>query len=253
MDMIAIGASGMRAQQQVLETLSSNIANVNTPSYKRAEPRLHATGFAHVFDGPDDVSPVVVPAGVSFDASTRLMTSGPLRKTGRELDVVIRGNGFFVLAAPDGEQLFTRNGDFRVDSEGYLVGANGLRVDTDVQIPPDATSIEIAANGAVSAKMRDGITALGMLTIAQFAAPEKLTFMPGGVYGANEQSGAAAVVEPGTENTGQLAQGFLESSNVQIVDEFVSLVVAQRAYEASAKMVQAADEMATIANGLLRA
>lgn len=252
MDMIAIGASGMRAQQQVIEILSANVANVNTPSYKRAEPRLRASGFSSLVAGASDAAPALLPLGVTFESSSRQMTTGQLRKTGRELDLTIRGDGFFVLTTPDGEQLFTRNGDFQVDQDGYLVGANGLRLDSNIQVPPDVSELVISANGEVRATLPDERITLGTIAVAQFANQDQLTLMSGGVYSANEHSGPPVMVEPGMENSGVLAQGFLESSNVQIVEEFVSLVVAQRAYEASAKMVQAADEMATIANGLIR-
>lgn len=256
-DSIAIGASGMRAQQQVVETLSANIANVNTPSYKRVQPQLRASGFSAAMlneDAPDASGALLLSqlGGVSSDIPLRDMTLGALKKTERPLDIAIRGNGFFALTRPDGSTVYSRNGNFRLDGEGYLVDANGYRLQSDIQMPPEAASPQVDPDGRVHAIINNKDEVIGSIELARFAAPDYLAYESGGIYQSTDQSGEAEMVAIADGGVGPLAQGYLETSNVKIVDEFVSLVVAQRAYEASAKMVQAADEMTSIANGLLR-
>lgn len=250
-DSIAIGVSGMKAQQEVVETLSANIANVNTPAYKRVEPRLRTVGFSALIN---DETAMQAPGmgGVRFDAPRRTMDSGVLKKTDRALDLAVRGGGFFALTRPDGGIVYSRNGDFRADDEGFLVDANGYRLSPEIQIPRDAAGVRIDAEGQVFATRNQKEESLGQIELTRFAAPDRLAYDTGGIYRPTEASGEGESMAIADGGVGTLAQGFLETSNVKIVDEFVSLVVAQRAYEASAKMVQAVDEMASLANGLLR-
>lgn len=251
-DAIAVGISGMKAQQQVVETLSSNIANVNTPSFKRVEPRLRAIGFSTIY-GAENArhSEHATPEAVQLVEHQRHMDTGGLKKTGRSLDLAIKGSGFFALQRANGSLVYSRNGDFYTDDEGYLVQPNGLRLVGDIQIPRNAESVEIDASGKVVAQVGGKQEFVGQIELARFNAPEKLAYGDGGLYSPTEMSGEAEMYEPASE-VGTLAQGYIETSNVKIVDEFVTLVIAQRAYEANVKMVQAADEMASQANGLLR-
>lgn len=255
-DSIAIGVSGMKAMQQVVETLSANVANVNTPSYKRVEPQMKTIGFSSWLpaEGDENASAqnISVSSGVRFTAPRRSMTEGQLKKTDRALDLAIRGNGFFPLNRPDGVVVYTRNGDFRADAEGFLVDANGYRLASDIQIPTDAKNIRIASDGRVYGTITDKEENLGQIELASFGAPEQLAYENGGIYRPTDASGEAEISPIADGKGGTIAQGYLETSNVKIVDEFVSLVVAQRAYEANAKMVQAMDEMSSLANGLLK-
>lgn len=255
-DSISIGVSGMKAMQQVVETLSANIANVNTPSYKRVEPQMKAIGFSSWLPSDSDESSSVqsnnVSSGVRFTEPRRAMAEGQLKKTDRVLDLAIRGNGFFPLNRPDGVVVYTRNGDFRADADGFLVDANGYRLASDIQLPADAKNIRINSDGRVYGTVNDKEEEFGQIELASFAAPDQLAYENGGIYRPTDASGEAEISPITDGKGGTIAQGYLETSNVKIVDEFVSLVVAQRAYEANAKMVQAMDEMSSLANGLLK-
>lgn len=254
-DSIAIGVSGMKAMQQLVETLSANVANVNTPSYKRIEPQMKTIGFSSWLPSDDEQVSVQnsnTSGGVRFVDPRRNMTEGQLKKTDRALDLAIRGNGFFPLNSPDGTVLYSRNGDFRTDAEGFLVDSNGYRLAVEIQIPSDAKDIRISSDGRVFGTLGDKEEELGQIELASFNAPDQLAYENGGLYRATETSGEADIKTVAEGLGGTISQGYLETSNVKIVDEFVSLVVAQRAYEANAKMVQAMDEMSSLANGLLR-
>lgn len=256
-DPVYIGRSGLRAQQQMVETISNNIANLNATAFKKEVAQLSpvravADRFA------DSLKPAAAQAGqvlgVQVTGVQRDMSQGQLQTTGRPLDLAIQGNGFFVLQRPDGSEAYARAGEFTVSEDGFMVDRNGNRLQPDIQIDGDASNLVVDRSGLVSVTQTDGSSlALGQLQIARFANPDNLTLDGTGVYLAGSQSGKAVDVKPGEEQAGLVMQGYLESSNVSLVDEFTSLVMAQRAYEASAKVVQTAGELFDAANGLLRA
>jgi flagellar basal-body rod protein FlgG len=200
-----------------------------------------------------------VPAGLQLGLGTRaasnelIMSQGSLNQTGNPLDIAIQGNGFFQLKLASGQLAYTRDGSFQMDKNGIIVDASGNPLDPQITIPPNAQSVTIATDGTVS-YMTPGQTAsqqAGQIQLAMFQNPAGLTSIGQNLYQPTDASGDATVAVPGgTEGLGTLMQGYTEQSNVSVVDEFINLIVAQRAYEANSKVVKAADEMYQQVNNL---
>ncbi|MEW6522483.1 MAG: flagellar basal-body rod protein FlgG [Bacillota bacterium] len=250
-------ASGMGAQQLAVDTISNNIANVNTPGFKTSRVDFQDVFYAFLrpVDDPDDLIQVghgVVPAAVR-----RAMTAGNLESTGNELDLAVEGKGFFrVSYGATGLVEYTRSGAFGLDHSGRLVTADGrylLGAGGPLTVPSGAVAINVGPDGRVTARLENGsISNIGQLQLALFPNPAGLEARGENVYRATTSSGQPAVHSPMTGGAGRLAQGFLERSNVQLIDEIVGLISAQRAYELNSKVVQSADEMLGIANNLRR-
>ena len=255
-DPVYIGSSGLRAQQQVVAVISNNIANLNSISFKREVAHLQPLQSAPVHLGPLPSQPTLAAGhglGVAVSQLQRNMSQGPLQASGQPLDLAVQGSGMFVLQRPDGTEAYARNGVFSVNEDGLVVDGNGNRLQPDIQINADASLLRIGRDGQVSIVQADGSAlGLGQLQLARFANPEALALDGSGVYLATAQSGLAELHVPGEDHAGVVMQGFLESSNVSLVDEFTALVIAQRGYEASAKVVQAGGALFDTANGLLR-
>jgi flagellar basal-body rod protein FlgG len=251
-------ASGMNAQQLNVDTVSNNLANVNTTGYKRQRAEFQDLLYAQL-SSPDTKAPLTIQVGhgVRTSAMQRMFDSGPIMPTGNDLDLAIDGNGFFRVKARGGAEFFTRDGAFRLDGFGRLVTSNGYIVQGDagaIQVPPDAQKISIAEDGTV--EYVDPVTGsrnvAGVISLASFPNPAGLEAIGQNMFAQTTASGEASKGQPGSANLGIIRQGALEGSNVEVVQEMVNLIVAQRAYEISSKAVQSADEMAGMANNVRR-
>jgi flagellar basal-body rod protein FlgG len=184
----------------------------------------------------------------------KIFTAGDVKKTDQPLDIALRGNGFLEVQMPDGSTAYTRGGSLQLDKDGNLTTSEGYPINPAVRIPTDAISLTVEAGGRVTAQVPDETDAIevGNIQLTGFTNPGALRPLGENLYVPTESSGDALPGTPGTQGLGSIAQGFLEASNVQLVDEFVNLIVAQRAYEASSKAIQASDEMLGISNNLRR-
>ncbi len=256
------GASGMHSQQTNMDVVSNNLANVNTTGFKKSRAEFEDLLYA-TLERPE--APIgaerSTPAGIQLghgvrtSATLKDFSTGSMVETNQTFDLAIEGDGFFIIDSPDGmEQYYTRDGSFKVDGEGNLVTSNGLMVASfDGVIDEDVTDISISPEGEVLGTMEDGETEeLGQMTLARFANPAGLEALGENRFRETASSGFPVEEFPGELGLGQLRQGFLESSNVNIAEEMVNMITAQRAYETNSKSVQSTDEMMSIANNLKR-
>lgn len=248
-----IGATGLSAEQRALDAVANNIANINTPGFKRARVQFSELlgGAASQGAGITQSSPAF--SGVQTDISGRDFTQGDLKQTGKPLDVAIDGEGFLELMGPGGRALLWRGGSMKVNADGYLATMDGLPLKAMISAPLDATAVSIAPDGKVMAQMsgQSGLTVLGQIDLVRAKSPSTLTNLGDGFYEAANPSDLITAT-PGEDGAGLLATGALESSNVELSDEMVTLLMLQRAYAANAQVVQAGDELMAIANGLRR-
>ena len=254
-------ASGMIAQQTNLDVTTNNLANVNTSGFKKKRADFADLLYQINREPGAPVEPAsMVPTGVQVGlgvrvvGTPRIMTQGNLQVTDRPLDITIEGDGFFQVLQPNGEVAYTRAGSWNLDGEGQVVNTDGLLIEPAILIPEDATEIMISPEGLVSVKI-DGQPEpeeIGQIELARFVNSGGLRAIGKNLFLETAASGAPIVGNPGDEGLGQVHQGILEMSNVQVVDEMVNLIIAQRAYEANSKGVQTADELLRIANGLKR-
>lgn len=247
-----ISKTGVQAQDAKLQTIANNLANVNTVGYKR-DRAVFSDLFYQVEQQPgtqrDDNTEA--PSGVQLGNGTRLVgtqkvfTNGSLQTTGQSLDVAIVGNGFLQVDLPNGEIAYTRAGQLQVNSEGRLVNAQGLPLRPEIVVPENATALTIGENGMVSATVagNNAPQELGQLQLAGFINPAGLLALGDNLYQETTASGAPQEGNPGEEALGKLKQGALEGSNVQVVEEMVDMIAAQRTYEMNTKVLSAADNM----------
>jgi flagellar basal-body rod protein FlgG len=256
-DALHIAATGMHAQQLNVDSISNNLANVNTTAYKRSRVSFQDLLYREVLrSGPllGGEASARFGAGVAVGDTAKSFADGDLKRTDAPLDVAIRGAGFFEVLLADGSRAFTRSGALKVGRDGALATGEGNVVMPALQLPQDATEIVIDTTGRVTARVpgEPRPVEVGQLELARFVNPAGLSAVGNDLYLATERSGDPIHGKPGDEGMGTLAQGFLESSNVKLVDELVGLVLAQRAFEVNAKAVQAADEMLSLVNSLRR-
>ena len=255
-------ASGMTAQQLNVDNIAHNLANANTAGYKARRAQFQDLLYQTIVQpGSSATQQNVVPTGLQLGLGTRavsneiVFTQGSFSQTNNPLDVVIEGKGFFQIRTQSGELAYTRAGAFHLNRDGNLVTSNGNLLDPQITIPPDAQAISIGSDGTVS-YTQAGQTATqlaGQIQLANFANPAGLNSLGGNLYSPTDASGDAQIGNPGgQEGLGALLQGYAEQSNVSVVEEFISLVVSQRAYEANSKVVKAADEMYQQANNVTR-
>ena len=256
-------ASGMMAQQTRIDAIAHNLANVNTTGFKRSRvtfedmlyETLQGSGIVN-FDNAETVAPVQIGRGVRLATIQRIHTQGAANPTQRPLDLAIEGEGFFQVQRPDGSTAYTRDGSFSLSDTGTLVTHSGYTVYPGVTVPPEATGIAISPSGIVSAILNGGgVTPieLGRIELARFANPTGLLSLGENLYAETVASGAALRGLAQEDGFGRVMQGMLEASNVEIVQEMVEMIAAQRAYEVNSRAIKAADEMLESAtNGLLR-
>lgn len=262
-DAMAIGATAMQAQQIHIDTIANNVANASTPGYRRGRVSftdLVAQGAAAIAaQGADGVSmgvsmdaPGHSGVGVAIAALSRQFDAGSMQKTGSPYDVAIDGAGFLEVVMPDGARGFIRGGSLKVNREGLLATHSGLALKPGIAIADDVKSLSIASDGVVQVTSTSRATPsdAGQLELVRFINPQGLVAQGDGVYRASEASGEAIAGKPGEGASGLIEQGVLEGSNVKMIDEMIELMVAQRAYEANVKIVQAADDMLGMINGL---
>lgn len=258
-DALYIGATGMQAQQLNVDTIANNLTNVNTVGFKKSRVSFAdlVTGATGIPDGdPMQAGPLAparrLGAGVGIARVERMFDAGDIKQTGGALDVAIKGAGFLEVAMADGSRAYSRGGNLKVNSEGVLVTASGQVLKPAIQIPLNAQNIKISASGHVHANLPGQLAPaeLGQLELVRFASPTLLQAAGDGLYRATDGSGEAISAKPGHDDSGILVQGAVEGSNVKLVDEMVGLMIAQRAYEASVKVVQASDEMLGMINNL---
>jgi flagellar basal-body rod protein FlgG len=252
-------AAGMESQQMNLDVISNNLANVNTTGYKMSKLQfqdlLYQTIRAAGSDqGAGNQLPESLQIGQgSMPVSTeRIFTQGELTQTGGNLDVAIQGNGFFEVQMPDGTLAYTRDGSFKSNSQGIIVTSDGYPVQGGFQpVPAGTTNITISASGQVTYTTASGTTN-SQIQLARFNNPGGLDALGHNLYKETTASGTAELGDPSQNGFGGLQQGYLEGSNVSVVQEMVNLILAQRAYEVNSKAVQAADEMMQQSNNLQR-
>ncbi len=244
-------ATGMEAQQLNLNTIANNLANVNTPGFKRSKIEFQDLLYQKPTraSGSDSGGGNIVPTGAEVGNGTRVaatskvFTQGQLTATGEKLDIALQGDGFFEVQRPDGTIGYTRDGSFKLNAQGQVVTIDGLPVLSGFQpIPPGASSVSVAENGQVTVQSASGTQSF-RLTLARFANPSGLQSMGGNLYSETAASGTPETGQPGENGFGSTVQGYVESSNVNIVEEMVNLITAQRAYEINSKSIQTSDEM----------
>ena len=242
-------ATGMEAQQLNLNTIANNLANVNTPGFKKSKIEFQDLLYQKPrASGTDSGGGNLIPTGVEVGngsrvaATSKVFTQGQLTSTGNNLDVAIQGDGFFEVTRADGTIGYTRDGSFKLNASGVVVNVDGLPVVGFQPVPTGTTGITIAQNGQVSIQSASGTTSY-RLTMTRFANPAGLRSMGGNVYEETAASGTPETGNPGEAGFGTTVQGYIETSNVNIVEEMVNLITAQRAYEINSKSIQTSDEM----------
>lgn len=249
-DALYISASGLRSEQKQIDVISNNVANLQTPGFKRT--RVNFVELA----APNVLSPSGAGTGQGSRvlSTSTLFTQGDLRATQNPLDVAIDGAGFFELEGADGNPVYTRDGQFRIDADGYLASPTGLHLSRAFTVPQDATDLRIARNGDVSAMLPGSAerTVIGTIEVTTFPASDALESIGNNLYRATDAAGVAAYGTAGADGVGTLAQGQVELANVEMVDEMTNLVLAQRAYQLNARVLQASDQILETINNLRR-
>jgi flagellar basal-body rod protein FlgG len=247
-----IAKTGMEGQQTKLDTISNNLANVGTNGFKRGGVVFDDLMYQNLRPaGAASAEQTTLPTGLQVGLGTRVAAStrnfgqGALQQSASNLDVAIKGNGFFQVQLPDGSTAYTRDGSFQLDAAGQIVTAAGYTVQPGIAIPANASNVTIGQDGTVSALLPGQATpqALGQIQTASFVNPAGLDPRGGNLYGETAASGTPQAGAPGTGALGALQQGFVEGSNVNVVEELVAMIATQRAYELNSKAITTSDQM----------
>ena len=254
-------ATGMQSQALNLDVISNNLANVNTSGFKKSRAEFQDLLYETLLPaGTSSSQDTEIPAGIQLGHGTRpstvlkIFSQGNMENTQNELDLAIEGDGFFQITLPSGETAYTRDGAFKLDSDGRIVNSDGFALEPEISIPSDALSISVGLDGTVSVLQAGESTPseIGTIELARFVNPAGLISMGKNLFITSEASGDEMTGTAGENGLGTLAQGFLEMSNVSVVDEMVNMITAQRSYESNSKAIQAADEMLQLANNVKR-
>ncbi len=256
-----IAATGMEAQRLNIDVISNNLANVNTNGFKKSRADFQELMYqgikspgASSAEGAELPTGIQLGLGVKTAAVQKLFKQGDFANTDNPFDMVIEGDGFFQIAMPDGNTGYTRSGAFKVNSDGDLVNSDGYALEPAITLPADTTDVTIGSDGTVSVLQAGSAepTEIGTVELAQFLNPGGLLPIGKNLFLPSGSSGDATTGNPGSDGLGSINQGFLELSNVNVVEEMVNMIVSQRAYELNSKVVQTSDDMLRMANTLKR-
>jgi len=254
-------ATGMEAQQLYMDTISNNLSNVNTNGFKRSKLEFQDLMYQTIrepgvrnFEGGMAPAGIEVGLGVRSAATQRVFEQGSLNGTENPLDWAIQGEGFFQITLPDGSTAYTRDGSFKLSSDGSIVTSSGFFLSPGITVPEGSTSLTVGQDGKVSVVLQGEVnqTEIGQLELVRFVNPSGMKGIGGNLYVETDASGEPVVNLPGEEGAGTIAQRFTEASNVKIVDEMVNMISAQRAFEIVSKAITVAEDMMQIANNLKR-
>jgi flagellar basal-body rod protein FlgG len=258
---LSTAASGMEAQQLTIDNIANNLANVNTPGFKKARVEFEDLLYEQVVTaGPSESLEGGIPLtsqighGVRLAGVQRIFSQGLTKQTDNPLDLVIEGEGFFQVRLPDGSYAYTRDGSFKIDAEGNLVKAGGFLVAPAISLPEDARAVKVAADGTVSVQLvgDDTPQELGRIELVRFVNPAGLEAIGHNLYRETVASGPPIPASPGEEGVGTISNGYLEMSNVNVIEEMIGMITAQRAYEINSKAIQTAEEMLQAITNLKR-
>lgn len=254
-------ATGMEAQKLNIDVIANNLANANTVGFKKSRADFQELIYQSLkspgaisAEGAQVPTGIQVGLGVKPIAVQKMFDQGDFVHTGNSLDLVIEGEGFFQISMPDGTIGYTRSGAFKLDNEGRIVNSDGYPIEPGITIPADTLSISISSDGRISVLQPGSITPVevGQIELARFINPGGLKPIGKNLFLATDSSGEATTGNPSSEGLGTVNQGFVELSNVNVVQEMVNMIISQRAYEINSKAVQASDEMLQVANNLKR-
>ncbi len=256
-------ASGMYAQQVNIEVISNNIANVNTTGFKKNTAQFQDLMYQEVqvhpqttpTPGIDEASSntILVGNGVQNSSTAKSFKQGDLVNTNNQLDLAIQGDGFFQIQKPDGTYVYTRDGSFQTNADGNITTSGGLLLDPGLTVDDKVAGLSISRDGTVEAQQTDGSKfVLGNIELVRFINPAGLKPLGDNLYAPTDESGTPILGTPGQDGFGDIHQGYLESSNVDIVEEMIAMISAQRAYEMNSKTVQTVEDMMSTANNLKR-
>ncbi len=243
-------ATGMEAQQRMVDVTANNLANINTNGFKRSTVDFQDLLYVKIrASGTEVASGITAPAGLEIGSGVRVASTvkvfsgGELQNTNRPLDVAVSGEGFLQVSLPGGELRYTRDGGLQLNAEGQLVTSTGYTIEPSISIPTDAESVDIAKDGGVNVTVAGTASVVGNIELARFPNPPGLSSEGDNLFAETAASGTATTGTPGDSGFGTLQSGFLEKSNVQMITELVNLIKAQRAYETNSRAIRAADEM----------
>ncbi|HLQ77557.1 MAG TPA: flagellar basal-body rod protein FlgG [Terriglobia bacterium] len=252
-------ATGMQAQQINIDTIANNIANVNTTGFKQGRAEFQDLLYQTIRPaGTASSTSTTYPVGLQLGLGTkpvatdRIQSQGDFRQTGNPYDMVIEGKGFFQVKLPNGETGYTRDGSFHINADGTLVTSDGDPLEPQITIPTNAETVTIGKDGTVSATVAGVSQQVGSIQLASFANPAGLNATGSNLFTQTTASGDAVTGAPGENGIGRVNQGFLENSNVSVVEEMVNMIIAQRAYEVNSRAVKVADDMLSQINNLIR-
>jgi flagellar basal-body rod protein FlgG len=254
-------ASGMQSQQINIDVIANNLANVNTTGFKKSRPDFQDLMYQNLKSvGSPSTNSTEVPSGIQIGlgskaaAVTKVFSAGNITQSGNDMDVAIEGDGFFQIIMPDGSTAYTRDGAFKKDSQGRIVNSDGYPISPEMVIPSNASKVSIGNDGTVTVLQAGQTTptTVGTIQLATFSNPAGLSSMGHNLYQQTDASGTANTGTAGQNGIGSLSQGFLEMSNVSVMEEMVNMIISQRAYETNTKAVQAADEMLQQTNNIKR-
>jgi flagellar basal-body rod protein FlgG len=251
----------MQAQELNIDVISNNLANVNTSGFKKSRAEFQDLLYESLRPaGAASSADTTIPTGVQLghgvrpSAVQKMFSQGDFQNTENELDWAIEGDGFFQIELPNGETSYSRCGEFKLDADGRIVNADGFLLVPQLTVPTDTVSITVGMDGTVSVIQADDPvpSEIGTIQLARFVNPGGLRSLGRNLFVPTEGSGTEIIGTPGQDGFGTIAQGFLEMSNVSVVDEMVNMITAQRAYETNSKVIQTADDMLQMANNLKR-
>jgi len=261
MQSLYTASTGMLSMQTQIDTTANNIANVNTIGFKKSRAEFADLMYqvmqyagTSTSDTTKSATGIEVGLGVRPTAINKVFSEGSLKQTENQLDLAITGRGFFKLELPDGTEVYSRNGAFKIDADGVMVNSDGYKLVPEIVIPPDATSLSIGSDGTVTVIQpgQTQATQIGQITTTNYINPAGLHSLGDNLYIETDSSGQPIEGTPGLDGLGILRQGFVELSNVELVVELTDLITGQRAYDSNSKVITTSDEMLQTTNNLKR-